>query len=323
MPYYPPRPDQEPSGSSQHKKIIRRIILCVSILLIVYGTARLVFYGIELASVRETTQELREIASVTEAPESDESIRDETTPAVPAETPTAIQAVQETAEPAVAAALTEKTPVSGKLSPKEYPNGYNVVSRIQNLRKKSQYIIGWITMDDLDEPVAMKDNSFFLNHDAAGKRNSNGAIFMDQNTKLVTRPYTILLYGHNMKTGAMFGNLRKYKDPTYCFHHRLFQFDTMFEEGQYVIFSVATIDVVPGKSRYFNLSELQSTDIKTRQKALKTLKAHGTSNLAPDVNAEDQVLLLITCVGDDDERLVVAARRIRDGENPDSLMTYQ
>ena len=28
---------------------------------------------------------------------------------------------------------------------------------------------------------------------------------------------------------------------------------------------------------------------------------------------EDQILLLITCVGDENERLVVAARRLRDG----------
>ena len=74
-----------------------------------------------------------------------------------------------------------------------------------------------MTMDDLDEPVVHKDNTFFLDHDAMGKRNANGAIFMDQGTSLLTRPYTILLYGHNMKTGAMFGNLRKYEDFSYCF----------------------------------------------------------------------------------------------------------
>jgi len=29
-----------------------------------------------------------------------------------------------------------------------------------------------------------------------------------------------------------------------------------------------------------------------------------------EVKADDQILLLITCVGDDDERLIVAARRV-------------
>ena len=36
---------------------------------------------------------------------------------------------------------------------------------------------------------------------------------------------------------------------------------------------------------------------------------------------DEQILLLITCTGDDDHRLVVAARRLRDGEGENSL-TY-
>ena len=38
-----------------------------------------------------------------------------------------------------------------------------------------------------------------------------------------------------------------------------------------------------------------------------------------DVNEEDQLLLLITCVGDDGERLIIASRRLRGGEQANSL----
>ena len=38
-----------------------------------------------------------------------------------------------------------------------------------------------------------------------------------------------------------------------------------------------------------------------------------------DVTAEDQILLLVTCVGDDTDRRVVAARRVRDGETEGRL----
>ena len=37
----------------------------------------------------------------------------------------------------------------------------------------------------------------------------------------------------------------------------------------------------------------------------------GTVNIYVGYAEEDQILLLITCVGDDDERLVVAAVRIK------------
>ena len=178
-------------------------------------------------------------------------------------------------------------------------------------------------MAELDEPVAKKDNSFFLDHDATGKRNGNGALFMDEGTDLLTRPYTILIYGHNMKSGAMFGFLRKYEEFSFFFQHQIFQFDTLYEEGKYAVFAVETISLTPGKSRYINLTGLESTDRETRTNALQALINHSLHNAMLDVNEEDQVLLLITCVGDDDERLVVAARRLRDGERPDHLTLKQ
>lgn len=285
------------------KSLFRWILLAVGILLVAYGAIRLGGYLSEMNLVRNTTAELREAAAtaaVTTAP----AVTDE-----PAGTP---EPLPETAVPAPAetAAPREEPAVSATLPDVEYPNGYNLVPRIQELRKKSEYIIGWITMDDLDEPVVLKDNEFFLNHDAMGKRNSNGAIFMDEGTRLLTRPYTIMLYGHNMKSGMMFGNLRKYTDPTYCRKHRTLRFDTLYEEGQYEIFAVVTISVTPGKARYLNLWALRSPDRETRKNALAGLKRANSYVSTAEVSEEDQILLLITCVGDDDERLVVAAVRI-------------
>ena len=316
MPYYPPqseKPSDPPSSgnSSRRRIILRRAAVLVSLLLIVYGAVRLIGYGSDLIASRQTTQELRNLAAETDVP----------TETAPSAGPATDLPAPETEGPAAPPAdEPEEAPAGSDTLPVvDYPNGYKLVSRIQKLRKKSEYIIGWITMDGLDEPVALKDNSFFLNHDATGKRNGNGAVFMDEDTSLLTRPYTILLYGHNMKNGAMFGNLRKYEDFSYCYRHRVFQFDTLYEEGQYVIFAVETISLTPGKNRYVSLAELQSSDRKTRRKALKALTDHSLHDSMLDVNEADQILLLVTCTGDDDERLIVAARRLRDGEQPDHL----
>ena len=310
MPYYPSQPEKQPTDRPPGKRnVLRRAILCVSVLLIAYGAVRLIAYGADLIASRRTAQELRDAAAETEPAE---------TPDVPAAVETAAPVRAETAVPTdqpVQTTRSEASPVlPDKLPAVQYPNGYELVSRIRQLRKKSEYIIGWITMDDLDEPVALKDNTFFLNHDATGKKNVNGAVFMDENTSLLTRPYTILLYGHNMKTGAMFGNLKKYEEFTYCFRHRYFQFDTLYEEGRYVIFAVETISLTPGKARYLSLTALQSDNRETRKEAIRTLKNHSLHDMALDVDEEDQLVLLITCVGDDDERLVVAARRLREEE---------
>ncbi len=316
MPYYPqgqqsPRKDPPPKGPS----LFRIVLLCLSCLLIAYGAFRLIAYGIDWVSSRRTAQQLREIAAETEPAE--EAVPGTDTPE-PAVTPSPVPA--ETASAVTAGTPEEEKPaLSDELPAVNYPGGLQIVPRIRNLRKKSEYIMGWLTMDDLDEPVALKDNTFFLNHDAMGSRNGNGSLFMDEDTKLLTRPYTVLIYGHNMKTGAMFGNLKKYEQSAYCNRHRILRFDTLYEEGQYAIFSVATIRLTPGTVGYLSLEDLQSSVRNTRQNALSALSSLSVSSSILDVNEEDQLLLLITCVGDDDQRLVVAARRLREKETPENL----
>ncbi len=335
MPYYPPRPnpEQPPEEPRPRKQtVLKYAVLCISVLLLVYGVVKLVQYGLEYRNARQTSQELRDFAAETAQaalsspststdtavqavlPSADSSASPDSSAAVGGNA--AAQEAGKASSDGASAALATASPVPSAFLPDvPYPNGYQLVSKIRKLRTKSEYIIGWLTMEELDEPVVLKDNDYFLDHDALGKHNSNGAIFMDQDTNLLTRPYTILLYGHNMKSGAMFGNLHKYNDYAYCFRHRIFQFDTLYEEGQYAIFAVETINLLPGHPRYLNLAALQSSNREMRSQALRTLVSLRSNDTLVDVDVEDQLLLLITCVGNDDERLILAARRVRDGES--------
>ena len=315
MPYFPPRPGRNPDGPEKKSgfpadRVRRGIVFFVCLALVSYGLIRLIGYGADLISARRTSHDLKEVMEQTGVPE--------------------VTAVPETDKPETAAtasvsgapstpAPAESLSVSSGLPVVEYPGGLKLSSKILQLRKKSEYIIGWLSMDGLDEPVAFRDNEFFLSHDAMGQRNANGAVFMDEDTNLLTRPYTILLYGHNMKSGAMFGSLHKYEDYAYLHQHRVFRFDTLYEEGQYAAFSVAVISLTPGTGRYFSLADLLSADRQTRKRAIASLGSLSVHQVILDVNEEDQILLLITCVGDDDERLILAARRLRENETKDSL----
>ena len=318
MPYYPPQPDRKPDepekeSSLLDRKWFRRGVLVLCVCLIAWGGIRLIGYGADWISSRRTARELKAAALETGLPP--EPVTEPPVSPLPAPEKTSLSPVPETDAPTPAPSpATQKTAVSPELPPVAYPGGLKTVSAIRQLRQKSQYVIGWLTMDGLDEPVALKDNEFFLNHDAKGNRNYNGAIFMDEATDLMTRPYTIFLYGHNMKTGAMFGNLRKYEDAAYCQKHRVFRFDTLYEEGEYAAFAVAVIGLTPGTARYLNLEDLNSTDRNTRKNAVRRLETLSAHPVLVDVNEEDQILLLVTCTGDDDEREILAARRLRENE---------
>ena len=318
MPYYPQGPKEPPKKPPlKEQPLFRLILLCLSALLVSYGAFRLLGYGADWVTSRNTSQELREIAAATEpsstAPPPETAVPPAVNPTpepTPESAPVPVTAAAETAVPA------EYLPAV------EYPGGMNIVPRIRDLRKKSEYIMGWLTMDDLDEPVALKDNEFFLNHDATGKKNSNGAIFLDSGISLKTRPYTIILYGHNMKSGNMFGRLKKYKESTYFYKHRIITFDTMYENGQYAVFAVVEMSTTPGVARWYDLWSLTTDNYENREDAIRTLERRSVISSALDVQADDQILLLVTCLDGDTERLVVVARRIREdeGETADQLM---
>ena len=338
MPYYPDR-EPAPSGETQRNethlnekhlnanqrnenqrnrtaaekrnRLLRLSVAVFLSLLFLYGGIRLLLYRSELDDSRKTAAELRRIQN------REETKSESTDLPVPKETVTAAAA-----SPVPAAAPVPSPAASGgRLPAVTYPDNpeWKVSERFRKLRKKGSYIIGWLSFDEVDEAVCQKDNTYFLNHDATGKRNGNGAIFLDSGVSLMTRPYTLFLYGHNMKNGNMFGRLKKYKETAYFYKHRIISFDSLYEDGQYAVFAVMEMDTAPGTSRWYNLWSLDTPIVAEREEAIRTLQKRSVIRSVLDVKADDQLLLLITCVGDDEERLVVAARRLRDGEQADQL----
>ena len=325
MPYYPEKkPDipeetkQETKTTERRRKLLRLSLVVLSCLLVAYGGIRLGLYFSESAASRQTSRELKKINDLAESG-TDSPLPAETFSPSPVLSSAPAAAGQELQDTETLPPVSEAD--NGVLRPVPYPDNpkLEIPERFRSLRKKSNYIIGWISFDQVDEAVAQKDNTFFLNHDALGKRNSNGAIFLDEDVRLITRPYTLFLYGHNMKSGNMFGRLKKYKENTYFYQHRIITFDTMYEEGQYAVFAVMEMNTVPGTGLWYDLWSLNTDSSTDREKAIRTMESRSAIRSMLDVQADDQLLLLITCLDGETERLVVAARRLRNGEAADRL----
>lgn len=324
MPYYPNR---EPESSGERddtrttegkKTLLSLFLLLVSCALILFSTVKLILYNTELSGSRNTSRELRQIYDG----EGEETTSEA---AEAADTPGPRQTEQpETAAPEVKpVAEAEPAPEAESISLPAVPYPDNpelrVPERFLRLRRKAIDIVGWLKADQLDEAVVQRDNSFFLDHDAAGNRNSNGAIFMDQSIGLATRPYTLILYGHNMKSGNMFGRMKKYKQSSYFYSHQILSFDSMYEEGRYAVFAVMEMSTLPGSAAWYNLWSLTTDNRKEREEAIRLLERRSAVAGTLDVRADDQILLLVTCMDGEDDRLVVAARRLREGEREDQL----
>lgn len=101
------------------------------------------------------------------------------------------------------------------------PQNWNGVDW-KGLKKMNPDIIGWIRIPDLAVDYAIlkgtKDD-YYLNHHMDGTENILGSIFASNGTSHSLNDAHTILYGHNMASGRMFGQLSFYTDVDFWKKH--------------------------------------------------------------------------------------------------------
>lgn len=290
------------------------LIALAGLAVLLFGLVKLIGYGLDLISSRHTSDKLQTIYYADPTGE----------PMTPAQ--------ERAASPAPDAALPEISFTSPFSASAQSPSLYSpsvdnpdnseptVNSRFTALRNESQYIVGWLSIHNmLDEAVVQQDNVYYLDHDAVGNSNVNGALFLDSAIELKKQPYTYIIYGHNMKSGAMFGSLWNYENSSVYHNDPFITFDTIYETGRYVIFGAGVVSTEEDGRNYVDFYVLRSAKGTQRQAAIDDLINASVHTCPIDVQADDQLLVLVTCVDKDEDRRVVVARRIREGEDEAAL----
>lgn len=82
---------------------------------------------------------------------------------------------------------------------------------------------GWLIIPgtNVDYPVMWTpgDENYYLYRDFEENSNSNGSLILDTDSSLDPLTTNLIIHGHNMKSGAMFGNLMDYEDGEYYKEH--------------------------------------------------------------------------------------------------------
>lgn len=304
------------------------VALCAVMFLV--GTVQLVEYGLEQLFSALSSQRMRQEYYAVDVAEN--PIMTPASPSAPPAEPQQQPQVQtassfaDTIEfPAVSSLATdapEATEIPETLKMLAYPDnrGLVVSSRFRSVRQQNADVVGWLKVDGmLDEPVVQRDNIYYMTHDYQGKQNANGTIFLDEIIDLEYRPYTLILYGHNMRSGAKFGSLRNYENLAYYRANPFITFDSIYEEGRYVVFAAALVSVEDEELFFLDVAGLISRNTAERYSVLTMLREASVIDTGVTVRPDDQVLLLVTCVGEASERRVIAARRLREGETAEDI----
>ena len=193
-----------------------------------------------------------------------------------------------------------------------------ILPELRDIYALNQDLVGWIFIPDtvIDYPVVQtQDSDYYLTHDFYGKDNANGQIILDTTCDAYTPSYNLIISGHHMKNGSMFGNLPKYSEEYYWKKHKLIYFDTLMARGTYVIFGAfysADYDEDEEGFRY-------NANIQYRLEAnlwLDEVRENQLYDTGIDVGFGDEFITLTTCnrARRRDGRFVVVARKLREGE---------
>ena len=184
--------------------------------------------------------------------------------------------------------------------------------------------VGWLSIPGagVDHPVMLEStNSYYLSHDAQGKRSRFGALFLDSDNEIARgrQSQNLSVFGHNTKSGAMFGQLHRYRDLEFYRQNAVLQFDTLYIRRQWVVFAVLITNAKPAQD-YGTVFEWRDQSLAAPENIMAfaaALQQRSIIDTGVDVKPGDLLLSLTTCTYEiKDGRLVVFARALRPGETP-------
>ena len=198
------------------------------------------------------------------------------------------------------------------------PEGEDAASngaKFAALKDQNSDFIGWISIEgtSLDFPVmyAPDNKDYYLKHDFKHQYSDYGVPYLDEKTTIGANAQSnnLIVYGHNMKTGTIFGCLTEYKKAAYYQEHPIIEFDTLYGDAQYEVFAAFAIDVVQDTSFVYNQYVDMDEDAYNAYVDEVIRRSDVNSGIRPAYG--EQLLTLSTCeYSSANGRYVVVARRV-------------
>ena len=188
-----------------------------------------------------------------------------------------------------------------------------ILQEYDKLFKENSDFAGWIYVDgtEIDYPYMQgPDNEFYLSHNIERTYDKYGMLIMDVNCSLENDSPQMIVYGHNVNTGKLFGELLKYKEEAYFGYHPTINFDTVRQTGEYEIFAVflTTVSEAQNEQRLFTTWGFDNKEEFSRVTNWAKEKSLYDTGVIPEYGKP--ILTLVTCEHSRDEgRFVVMATK--------------
>ena len=195
---------------------------------------------------------------------------------------------------------TEVNKEAGKEEEREFRNNPNrsdfpdMEVDYEGLKKKNRDYIGWLYVGSvgISYPVVQgADNEYYLHNTFEGQPNFAGCVFMDCMDKPDLTMYNTFLYGHAMKNGSMFGNLRKLrKDPSLAKND---PYIYLFMQDGIYRYQIYSYYIDKKDSSMYNSAQ----NAKEYRQYIRNALDYSMAECEAKPNEEETSITLVTCTG--------------------------
>jgi len=162
------------------------------------------------------------------------------------------------------------------------------------LSQKNSDAVAWLDVLDtaIQYPVVQTDNNeYYVTHTFQKKRNDSGAIFLDCWNGPDFSDFNAVIYGHNMKDGSMFHQLRQYEQQRFADSHLDIQVTLSDRKLHYKVFAAYTSE---GEEH----ADFRGFDCQTegeRSAFIRAVRKRTVIRSRLAVDRHDRILTLVTC----------------------------
>jgi len=182
----------------------------------------------------------------------------------------------------------------------------------KELRNQNSDMVGWLRIPGtrISYPVMQTRDApeYYLRRDFNKDHSMNGSLFADAKCDVNLPADVVTIYGHRMKSGAMFGSLGDYLKPEIFEKNDKVIFDTFTSRNEYKIYCVFSVDIsAAGGCDYYNYAQFEDEEAFDWFIKQAHLLSHAENPMYMPTYG-DKLLLLSTCeYTHKDGRLVVVA----------------
>ena len=204
----------------------------------------------------------------------------------------------------------------------------SILPEYRALYEMNPDLIGWLTIDgtQIDYPVMQTpdDEEYYLHLGFDREPNSNGCLIMDTDSAAGVgtaadgyvdgaAPSTnLIIHGHTMKSGAMFGGLQSYADASYGAAHSVIRFDSLYEHRTYELIAAFYSQVYYTYEDVFKFYNFFQADTQAEfDDWIENITALSLYDTGVTASFGDEFITLSCCsYQTEDGRFVVVGKRV-------------